>query len=179
MQTQDKKQTQHQLLGISKTPVLTKEVKNRQDDFRRSLEFLTNPINEEQMVQQSLQDYVEEEWTDICVRINRNDYLKLQKDDQDSQDEGNDDDDEEDLNKQLKRVRFVFAILLKDYFMLYKDLHMGKIITSFKREDIEFADMGTCIYIKENSEKFYYIKMIHHNREKKTRDIYLLAIAEP
>jgi hypothetical protein len=56
---------------------------------------------------------------------------------------------------------------------------MGMLITSFRREDIEFSDMGTCIYIKENSEKFYYIKMIHHNREKKTRDIYLLAIAEP
>lgn len=77
-----------------------------------------------------------------------------------------DDDDEKDLNKSLKKVRQVFAILDKDNFELYKDLHLEVKLLSFKREDIHFIDMGTCLNIKDQQEKMYQIRMVHNNKEK-------------
>ena len=94
-------------------------------------------------------------------------------------DDGIDDDDDRDPNKALKLVRFVFGLLLKDTFTFYKDLHMDTELIRFERDHIEFADMGVAHHNDEREEKFYFIKMIHRNDVTNTRDIYLIAFAEP
>lgn len=53
---------------------------------------------------------------------------------------------EEDVTNALKSVRYVFGMLESDNFTLFKDLHMKSKVTSFRREDIDFIDMGTCLH---------------------------------
>ena len=171
---------QHQIHGFSKTVIHTKEVKNRQEEYRKSLKILTQPIDEHLIVQQCLQNFIEDEWTQICVKINNNDYFKLESYQVAEMEEGqeNDDDDEKDPNKSLKLVRYVFGILQKDTFSLFKDLHMETKIKNFDVRNIEFSDMGTCLFNEEKQEKYYFIKMIHRNIETETRDLYILAFSE-
>lgn len=77
----------------------------------------------------------------------------------------------------MKTVRYVYARLEHDCFYLYSDLHMQSHVQSFKRSEIEFVDMGTCLVNEEKNEKYYFIKMIHSDSKVK-RDIYILAFAE-
>ena len=56
-----------------------------------------------------------------------------------------------------------------DHFTLYKDLHMKTKITAFKRRDIDFVDMGTCLMNNEKNEKYYFIKMIHFSSDSHLR----------
>ena len=70
---------------------------------------------------------------------------------------------EEDVTNALKQVRYVFGLLEPDHFKLFKDLHMQVPLTCYKRSELEFVDMGTCLLNEEKNEKYYFIKMIHNN----------------
>ena len=72
-----------------------------------------------------------------------------------------DDFNDEDVTNALKKIRYAFALLDAEHFTLYKDLHMKTKITAFKRSEIDFVDMGTCLLNNEKNEKYYFIKMIH------------------
>ncbi len=94
------------------------------------------------------------------------------------------DKDDHDLEKEnvtnaLKTVRYVWAHLESDSFSLYSDLHMQSDVKSFKRNEIEFVDMGTCLANEEKNEKYYFIKMIHSDSKiLQKRDVYILVFAE-
>jgi hypothetical protein len=51
-------------------------------------------------------------------------------------------------------------------------------LISFKRCDIDFVDMGTCLMNEEKNEKFYFIKMVHTNGGNNLRDVYTLAFSQ-
>ena len=85
---------------------------------------------------------------------------------------------DEDVTNALKSVRYAFAMLDQDSFRLFKDLHMKTLVTSFKRREIDFVDMGTCLMNHDKNEKYYFIKMIHNNSMSSLRDVYILAFSE-
>ena len=89
-----------------------------------------------------------------------------------------DDFNDEDVTNALKKIRYAFALLDAEHFTLYKDLHMKTKITAFKRSEIDFVDMGTCLLNNEKNEKYYFIKMIHFSQEIRLRQVYILAFSE-
>ena len=77
--------------------------------------------------------------------------------------------DDEDVTNALKKIRYAFAMLDADHFTLYKDLHMKTKITAFKRREIDFVDMGTCLTNNDKNEKYYFIKMVHFSADSRLR----------
>lgn len=67
------------------------------------------------------------------------------------------------MTNALKSVRYAFAMLEEENFHLFKDLHMKQRLLTFRRSEIDFVDMGTCLENQEKGEKFYFIKMVHDN----------------
>lgn len=85
---------------------------------------------------------------------------------------------DEDVTNALKKIRYAFAMLDAEHFSLYKDLHMKTKITAFKRREIDFVDMGTCLTNSEKNEKYYFIKMVHASNDSRLRQVYILAFSE-
>ena len=79
------------------------------------------------------------------------------------------------MTNALKSVRYVFGLLESESFTLFKDLHMQSKLLTFKRTDIDFIDLGTCLNNEDKSEKLYFIKMVHHNIATRKREVYILG----
>ena len=181
--------------------MLLKEVRQKQDEYKASLQHHTQTVDDHAVISECLKNFVEDEWADLWIKITRNNLFAMEQQQEEVEEEEKDElaqqraahlatyggateveeIKEEDVTNALKSVRYVFGMLDHGDFTLFKDLHMKVKIMGFKRRDIDFVDMGTCLMNEEKSEKFYFIKMIHNNAASGAvarRDVYILAFSE-